>query len=369
MIAFALGASALHTVRIMLRRITLGCLLGGLLTTSVASAGTAVLSRIAFGSCSHQGMTKGMAQAIWKPLVASRPDLFLFLGDNIYADTYDAGLKWQKYQQLAALPGFKALKRTAPILATWDDHDYGLNDSGSEFRERVSSQKLFLDFFGVPENSPRRRREGVYHAEVFGPPGRRVQVILLDTRYFRGPLLRNPDKGPDEGKYIPNTDRSVTLLGPAQWAWLSDQLSRPAELRLLISSIQVLAQDHGWERWMALPHERAKLFNLIRSSGAEGVIILSGDRHIAELSVMKNGPGGYPLYDLTSSGLVMSYPIENEPNRWRRGELYNEKNFGQVQVDWLKPDPIITLSIRAVDGKPTIEESFPLSQLSCPRRN
>ena len=125
----------------------------------------------------------------------------------------------------------------------------------------------------MPENSARRRREGVYHAEVFGPPGRRVQIILMDTRYFRGPLLRNPVKGPDAGKYIPNTDRSVTMLGPAQWAWLSDQLSRPAELRLLISSIQVLAQDHGWERWMTLPHERTKLFNLIRSTGAEGVLM------------------------------------------------------------------------------------------------
>lgn len=332
-------------------------------------AGTGVYSRIAFGSCSHQGMTKGMAQAIWKPLVESRPNLFLFLGDNIYADTYNADLKWQKYQQLAALPGYKALKRTCPTLATWDDHDYGLNDSGAEFREKVSSQKLFLDFFGVPEDSPRRRREGVYHAEVFGPPGKRVQIILMDTRYFRGPLLRNPDHGPDAGKYIANTDRSVTMLGRAQWAWLSDQLGRPAELRLLISSIQVLAQDHGWERWMELPHERAKLFNLIRQTGAEGLIILSGDRHVAELSRMKNGPGGYPLYDLTSSGLVMSYPLANEPNRWRLGSMYTPNNFGVVDVDWSRADPKVTLTIRGVDGKPVIEESFPLSRLSRPRRN
>lgn len=336
---------------------------------SVVSAGSVELSRIAFGSCSHQGMSRDAAQAIWKPIVESRPDLFLFLGDNIYADTYDAALKWQKYQQLAALPGYQALQRACPILATWDDHDYGLNDSGAEFREKVSSQKLFLDFFGVPENSARRRREGVYHAEVFGPPGRRVQIILLDTRYFRGPLLRNPDKGPDAGKYIPNTDRSVTMLGPAQWAWLSDQLSRPAELRLLISSIQVLAQDHGWERWMTLPHERTKLFNLIRSTGAEGVLMLSGDRHVAELSCMKNGPGGYPLYDLTSSGLVMSYPIEGEPNRWRVGSMYTPNNFGIVQVDWARPDPMVTLSIRGVNGKPVLEEAFPLSRLSRPRRN
>ena len=349
----------------MLRRLWPVILLGLVATGQAAS--TQVLSRIAFGSCSHQGMVKGMAQAIWKPLVKSDPDLFLFLGDNIYADTYDAELKWAKYQQLAALPGFKALQRTCPILGTWDDHDYGLNDSGAEFREKVASQKLFLDFFGVPANSPRRKREGVYDAQIFGPPGRRVQVILLDTRYFRGPLLRNPLKGPDQGKYIPNQDRSSTMLGPAQWAWLSEQLSRPAEVRLLISSIQVLAQDHGWERWDALPHERTKLFNLIRTTGAEGLIILSGDRHVAELSRMKNGPGGYPLYDLTSSGLTMSYPIEGEPNRWRVGEMFTPCNFGLLQIDWKKTDPGITLQVRDVDGRPVIEESFPLSRLHRPK--
>lgn len=351
------------------RALGLLLLAGHLLAAHPAGAAeTQVLSRIAFGSCAHQGMIKGMAQAIWKPLVASRPNLFLFLGDNIYADTYDPVLKWAKYQQLAALPGYQAVQRTCPVLATWDDHDYGLNDSGSEFREKVSSQKLFLDFFGVAKNSPRRKREGVYDAQIFGPPGKRVQIILLDTRYFRGPLLRNPVKGPDQGKYIANTDRSVTMLGAAQWAWLSDQLNRPAELRLIISSIQVLAQDHGWERWMTLPHERTKLFNMIRNTGAEGVVILSGDRHVAELSLMKNGPGGYPLYDITSSGLVMSYPIEDEPNRWRVGPLYTPNNFGLLEVDWSKPDPQVALEIRGVNGKPVVRETFPLSRLSRPRK-
>lgn len=328
-----------------------------------------VVSRIAFGSCSHQGMVKDMSQAIWRPIIDAQPDLFLFLGDNIYADTYKADLKWEKYQQLAALPGFKALKRTCPILGTWDDHDYGLNDSGAEFPDKVSSQKLFLDFFEVPANSPRRRREGVYDAQIFGPPGRRVQIIFLDTRYFRGPLVRNPLKGPDEGKYIANEDRRCTMLGPAQWAWLSDQLSRPAEVRLLISSIQVLAQDHGWERWMTMPHERTRLFNLIRNTGAEGVIILSGDRHVAEMSLMKNGPGGYPLYDLTSSGLTMSYPIEGEPNRWRVGRMYTPNNFGLIEIDWSRTDPQVSLQVRNVEGKTVIKEAFPLSRLHRPKHH
>jgi hypothetical protein len=229
-------------------------------------------SRIAFGSCAHQGMVTRDFPGHLEALGAGEvPISSCFSATTSMPTPTTPTLKWQKYQQLAALPGFKALQKTCPILATWDDHDYGLNDSGAEFREKVSSQKLFIDFFEVPAKT-RRAAAGraCITRKCFGPPGRRMQVILLDTRYFRGPLLRNHQGTDARQIHCESTDRSATLLGPAQWAWLSDQLSRPAELRLLISSIQVLAQDHGWERWMTLPHERAKLFNLIRSTGRGG---------------------------------------------------------------------------------------------------
>ena len=95
-----------------------------------------------------------------------------------------------KYARLAAMPGYQAAQVACPILATWDDHDYGVDDGGGEYPKKVESQQVFLDFFGDPEDSPRRKRQGVYDAEVFGPPGKRVQVILLDTRYFRSPLKK-----------------------------------------------------------------------------------------------------------------------------------------------------------------------------------
>ncbi|MBC7821963.1 MAG: alkaline phosphatase family protein, partial [Planctomycetaceae bacterium] len=141
------------------------------------------LQRIAFGSCAKQDKP----QPIWDAVVETKPQLFLFIGDNIYGDTEDMTVLKQKWDLLGAQPGYQKLKQTCPVLATWDDHDYGANDAGAEYPKKRESQQLFQDFFGIPKDSPRRQREGVYHAEIFGPPGRRVQILLLDARYFRGP--------------------------------------------------------------------------------------------------------------------------------------------------------------------------------------
>jgi alkaline phosphatase D len=174
------------------------------------------MRRIAFGSCASQERP----QPIWEAVVAGRPDLFLFLGDNIYADTQDMDVMRAKYAKLAAMPGYQKLRATCPVLATWDDHDYGANDAGAEYPRKAESQRLFLDFFGEPAGSPRRQRPGVYDARVFGPEGRRVQVILLDTRSFRSPLKRRPGAARGEGRYAPDSEPSATILGEDQWAWL-----------------------------------------------------------------------------------------------------------------------------------------------------
>src|SRR5688572_9172827 len=194
------------------------------------------ISRVAFGSCAGEQLP----QPIWERVVAAKPDLFLFIGDNIYGDTEDMDVLSAKYAKLGAQPGYRKLLETCPVLATWDDHDYGVNDGGVEYPKKRESQQVFLDFFGVPKESPRRNREGVYYSELSGPPGKRLQVILLDTRYFRSPLVRRPPGQAGTGPYIANNDPSSTVLGEAQWKWLEEQLRIPAEVRIIASSIQVV---------------------------------------------------------------------------------------------------------------------------------
>lgn len=318
------------------------------------------LHRIAFGSCASQEKP----QPIWDAIVAARPELFLFLGDNIYADTQDMNVMRAKYAKLAAMPGYRRLRSTCPVWATWDDHDLGVDDGGSEYPKREQSQRLFLDFFEEPAESPRRSRPGVYDARVVGPEGRRVQIILLDTRYFRSPLQRRPKAERGQGPYQASTNTSATMLGAAQWAWLEEQLRVPAEIRIIASSVQVVPEDHGWEKWMNFPHERQRLFALIRDTRATGVLFLSGDRHLAELSMMDGGVG-YPLFDLTSSGLNQASrswrPLEE--NRHRVGTMNWGDNFGLIAIDWDRPDPVISLQVRDEDGDVRIQQKINLSVL------
>lgn len=319
------------------------------------------LSRIAFGSCASQELP----QPIWDAVVASHPELYLFLGDNIYGDTENMDVMRAKYAKLAAMPGYRRLRAVCPIWATWDDHDLGVNDGGTEYPKKVESQKVFLDFFNEPTDSPRWHRPGVYDARVFGPEGKRVQIILLDTRYFRSPLKARPKaEHRTKGPYAPTEDTSTTVLGDEQWSWLETQLRQPAEVRIIVSSIQVIAEDHGTEKWMNFPHERQRLFDLIRGTKARGVIFLSGDRHLAELSMM-DGKIGYPLYDLTSSGLNQASKKwrYQEVNRHRVATMAWGDNFGLVLIDWERPDPQIRLQIRDVDGDITIQQKVNLSSL------
>jgi alkaline phosphatase D len=319
------------------------------------------LSVIAFGSCAEQTRP----QPIWDAVLAQKPGLFLFLGDNIYADTEDMAVMDREYARLDRIPGFRRLRRTTPLLAVWDDHDFGVNDGGREYPQRDASQDRFLRFWREPAASPRWRRPGLYDARVFGPPGRRVQVLMLDTRYFRSPLKPRPGGESDAlGRWIPDDDPAATMLGEAQWTWLEDQLKVPAELRLLVSSVQVVADDHGWEKWGNLPRERARLFDTLKRSGAEGVVVLSGDRHFAELHAMDAGLG-YPLYDFTSSGLNQA----GTAFRWRPGSPTrvamqgHGQNFGVVRIAWDRPGPRLWLESRDEQGAVRFAEPIPLSLL------
>ena len=320
---------------------------------------------IAFGACAHEERP----QPIWDAVVAAAPDLFIFTGDNIYADTDDMDVMKAKYGKLAAKPGYQKLLENCPVLAVWDDHDYGLNDGGKNYPMKKEAAEIFLDFFGVPEDDPRRTREGIYGSQIIGEKGQRVQVILLDTRYFRDDLDKYPkgDPKPKEivGWYKPTKDTSRTMLGEAQWKWLEEELQKPAEVRVIVSSIQVISWEKGMECWGNMPHERDRLFKLIETTKAKGAFFISGDVHFTELSMTKDD-GPYPLYDLTSSGLnqkpgktwftaVNSYRLP--------AKVYSGRNFGLIRIDWAGKDTTITLQGRKESGEVAHEEVVPLSRL------
>jgi alkaline phosphatase D len=324
------------------------------------------VSRIAFGSCFKTDFPRG----VWDVVLQKRPELFLFIGDVIYKDTLDMDQKRPEFLKLGQVESFARLRKACEVLAVWDDHDYGMNDGGADYPKRDQSKRMFLEFFGEPEHSPRWRKSGgMYHCAVFGPPGKRIQVILLDGRYHRSQLNRDHV----HGGYHPLRDPQATMLGNEQWKWLEDRLKEPAELRLVCSGIQVVGADQPNEKWANLPLERERLFKLIGQTKASGVIFLSGDRHHGEISATRPdadaaagaGAGaGYPLYDVTSSGMNCPHRPWNEPNRLRVGELLCESNFGMIEIDWNKPDPVVSLLVCNGEGIPNLREDVPLSRLT-----
>ncbi|MEZ5935937.1 MAG: alkaline phosphatase D family protein [Alphaproteobacteria bacterium] len=317
------------------------------------------LTRIAFGSCADQHHP----QPIWDEVLAYDPELFIFAGDNVYGDDRSGTLMELRvaYARAAKIETLNRLRATRPVLATWDDHDFGMNDAGGDFPNKRASQELFLINWRVPEDDPRHRRDGVYHEATFGPKGRRVQVILLDTRFFRSPLKETDERGaPGKERYLPDDDPRKTMLGDAQWTWLREQLQKPADLRLIVSSIQVLAEGHGYERWGNLPKERQKLFTLVTETGANGVVFLSGDRHVGALyRQIDHLP--YPLYEITSSGINRAYLRADEPGPLRLGDVYRHENFGSIDIDWSMG--MVTLAVRDMSGRPVRQVEISISSL------
>ena len=264
------------------------------------------------------------------------PDLFLLLGDNVYADSDDAEVIAAHYRTLAARPEYRRLVATTPLLATWDDHDYGRNDAGKEFPFKAASQRVFLDFFDVPGDDPRRSRPGVYTSQMLThqPTGHTVQVVLLDTRSFRDSLALRTEIEPAalgrRGPYLERTDEA-TVLGADQWEWLEATLAEPADLRIVASSIQLLADGHHFEKWGLFANERTRLIDLLMQS-EQPVIVLSGDRHHAEINEMRRD--GRRLLELTASSLNKPGRWKNEVNPYRIGDKYHEANVGLIELEW-----------------------------------
>ena len=301
------------------------------------------LTRLAFGSCLDQEMP----QPIWDTILAQNPDLFVFLGDNIYADTEDLKLMQARYDQQGAVPQYKNFRSKVPIIATWDDHDYGINDGGAEYPQKQASKEIMLKFFNEPANSSRWKRDGVYVSYTFGEAPQRTQVILLDLRWHRTEIKRAPD-----GAYIPDPDPRATMLGEDQWRWLEAKLQEPADLRILGSSIQLVAPDHAWEKWANYPVDKARFMNLVDRLALQNLVVISGDMHYAELSVEKT-PGGLPVYDLTSSSLTHTEAAPEIPNRNAVARFETGNNFGLVRVDWSRPrHPVVHLEI--IDDRGTV---------------
>ena len=314
------------------------------------SANTTV-ERIAFGSCLHQAKP----QVIWRDVLAARPQLMLMLGDNVYGDFKDAAASElaAAYDAQERQPEFRSVRTAVPMLATWDDHDFGKNDGGTEFPHKRIAAELFHRFWGTKPERP--VEDGLYYSRTYGVPGKSVQIIMLDTRSFRSPLKPKSDAFPFWGRYEPDPDPSKTILGPAQWAWLEAKLAKPADLRIIASSIQVLSEGHGWERWGNFPAERDRLLQLLASRNLDRVILLSGDRHSGAIYVTQSGDR--EIVEMTASALNMVPPNPSQDAHVAplASDVFTTENFGMLAVDWQRRT--FPLSLIGLEGRTLAERA------------
>ena len=295
--------------------------------------------KIGLGSCLDQDYP----QPIWQSIKKEDLNYFIFLGDNVYGDTRYGSLRKMKSaydKQKKVLPDFL---NDISIFSIWDDHDFGINDGGADYRFKRRAQELYLDFWEITKDDDRSNREGIYFSknEIFFD--KKFKFIFLDTRFFRSKL-----KG-KKSNYIENIEPDATILGNAQWTWLENELKSDFDFLFIFSSIQIIAKDHRFEKWSNFPIERAKLFELLEQFN-DKTILFSGDRHRAGI-YRKNG-----IIEVTSSSMNKPGSSFSETDSYLIGKTYPQENYGVLEI----LENTIHIKIKDIKGSTlnSIEKSY-----------
>lgn len=285
---------------------------------------------LTFGSCNKH--TKD--QPIWKGVLANEPDVWLWLGDIIYGNTKNMSKLRSKYAFQKNKLEYKALlDSNCDVVGIYDDHDYGKNNAGKEYPKKEQSRDVLFEFLDVPKDDKARSHEGAYNSFEYGEGDQTVKVILLDGRYNRD----KPGKGED-------------ILGEKQWAWLDKELKESdAHIHIIGTGIQIIPYQHKFERWNKFPESRTRLLSLLAKHGTNGVVFITGDRHIAEISKIDWPYSACPFYEITASGMTHFYPLaKNEKNKHRIGSQVAAYNFGMIKINW--EERTMDLQIRGIEN-------------------
>ena len=298
------------------------------------------------GSCSYinepkfdrPGKPYGSNFEIFNSINKKKPDFMLWLGDNTYLREPDWNSRTgfiKRYSHTRAFPELQPLLASTHHYATWDDHDYGPNNSDGSFWLKETASEIFKLFWGNP-NYDVTGKGGITGFFQWSD----LDFFLLDNRYHR--TANN------------NFTGNRQMLGKDQIDWLINALSfSQASFKFVAVGGQVISNGAVYENYATYPDERKYLLDKIREAKIEGVIFLDGDRHHTILSKMQETKNVYPLYDLTCSSLTAGVNNDNEPyNSFKLEETFvNVNNFGMLNVTGPANDRELTIQIFDKDGK------------------
>lgn len=282
------------------------------------------LNRISFGSCNDQGDD----QPLWNDLIKQKPDLWIWGGDNVYADWMTRGSISLAYAFQNKNPQYHLFKKQTPIIGTWDDHDFSSDNADGNFTDKIKSQQEHLDFLEVPKDSLIRQQEGIYTSYEFGQQSRRIKIIILDNRYFK------------------NLDPKYPILGKVQWDWLEQELLfSTAKMHFIVTGLPVLSPLIPFTEEWAQTSELSRMLELLKRTKPKGVIFLTGDKHFS--SIYKR----WGHLEFMSSGMThvadkktWFYLSKKYPT------TYFGLSYGQIDIQWENETPTIKMSMRTTTG-------------------
>ncbi|GFE55841.1 ankyrin repeat containing protein, putative [Babesia ovis] len=340
------------------------------------------LRRLAFGSCQklHFGDNR-----VFQSIIDTNPDLFLYTGDIVYPDYGCCRPEClrEKYEYVLSHPAYQHFKsHMRRIDGVYDDHDLGsvvhrffpclpgINDGHANYRYRKQAQQQLLDFFDIPSDHYRRRREGSYFSiEYTDPasPNRKVKVIVLDMRYHRDCLYYCTCQRCNWRHFYTyvfvfrralnyyfgcGCEHEGDTLGEDQWRWLQGQLyNSTADAHIFISSIQVFTKYPIVESWGLLPHAKDRLVNLLLATKPKNPIFISGDVHWGEI-MESDG-----IVEITSSSLTHAFflecpmakiPVSLVAACWGK-KIYGYNNFGLIDFNTDAKTGNLTLEVMLLD--------------------
>ena len=315
----------------------------------VFSATTYIFAQtIAFGSC-HK-VNDPNSDLVLTSIANQSPDAFIWLGDMVYGKDGNPEHLSKRFEQLKSKSSYQNLLQSTAVYGTWDDHDYGLNNAGRDYKHKDRSRADLFAFLNVPKNSPAYQRNGAYQFYDLSP---KIKLILLDNQYFKSEYAPKPHNDP----YPP--DYEGTILGEEQWNWLENLLKNStADVHIIASGIQVLSPEHRFEKWQNYPNEYKRLIGLLQAHTVKNPIVLSGDRHMSELS--QKDIGYTVLYDATASGMTEALTNNlTESNPYRIGQAVGVNNYGILALDW--ENRSLDFSFHDVHGKTLFAYSVTLN--------
>jgi alkaline phosphatase D len=309
-------------------------------------------AKIAIGSCAYfndpvsgfdrPGEPYGGDYEIFSAIHKAKPDLMLWLGDNIYyrePDWLTEKAMRNRWRIDRAHPSIQPLLGSVHNYATWDDHDFGPNDSDSSFRLRDAALRIHRDYWPQVVYGNLWETPGVFTRFEWGD----VEVFMLDDRYHRSP--NNMPPGPEK-----------RMFGRGQLEWLKRALvNSDKTFKLICNGNQMIQPLERAERFNMFPAEQKELFDFIAQSRVEGVVFFSGDRHHTELLKVQWPGAAYPWFEYTSSPLTSGTgarpnEIEN-PARVPGTFVTNTRNFGMLETSGPWQDRQLTMTAHDKTGK------------------